>query len=99
MAPTTQVGHSSLFAWAKSHGILAAVGIEGTGSYGAGLCRHLRAKGVRVLEVERPERKGQRRAGKTDPLDAERAARTVLSGEKCVLPKGGDGAVECLRLI
>jgi transposase len=57
-APTTQVGYSSLFAWAKSYGLLAAVGIEGTGSYGAGLCRHLRAKGVRVLEVERPERKG-----------------------------------------
>ena len=97
--PTTPRGHSSLVAWAKSFGPVAAVGIEGTGSYGAGLTRHLRSTGVRVLEVERPERKGRRGAGKTDPLDAERAARAVLAGETRVLPKGGDGAVESLRVI
>ncbi len=97
--PTTTDGHSRLFTWARSFGPVAAVGIEGTGSYGAGLCRRLRATGVRVLEVQRPARKAARGAGKTDSRDAERAARAVLSGEARVLPKGGDGAVESLRLI
>jgi transposase len=55
------------------------VGIEGTGAYGAGLCRWLRERGIAVVEVERPDRKLRRNTGKSDPIDAEAAARKVLS--------------------
>lgn len=74
------------------------VGIEGTGSYGAGLCRHLMAEGYEVVEVVRPKRK-KRRPGqdKNDPADAERAARDALSGEASGPPKAGDGWVEAVR--
>src|ERR671938_170973 len=75
------------------------VGVEGTGSYGAGLSRFLRSSGVTVLEVERRERQKRRGVGKNDALDAERAARAVLAGEIRVLPKGSDGAVESLRIL
>jgi len=72
-------------------------GIEGTSSYGAGLARHLKAAGISVMEVERPKRRHLRRKGKSDPLDAEAAARTVLAGEAVGEPKSGDGKPEDLR--
>lgn len=97
--PTTPSGHSSLLRWANQFGPVAKVGIEGTGSFGAGLCRFLRSAGVVVVEVERPERPGRRAAGKSDALDAERAARAVLAGKARVTPKAGDGPVESLRVI
>lgn len=97
--PTTGAGHAALLTWARQQGPVAKVGIEGTGSYGAGLSRFLRRAGLTVLEVERPERRRRAAAGKTDALDAERAARAVLANEVRVLPKGGDGVVECLRVL
>ncbi|WP_338178390.1 IS110 family transposase [Candidatus Dormiibacter inghamiae] len=92
-------GHRGLLTWAMGFGDVVAVGIEGTGSYGAGLSRYVRAAGVRVLEVERPERRSRRIAGKTDTLDADRAARAVLAGQVRVEPKGANGRVESLRLL
>jgi transposase len=74
-------------------------GIEGTSSYGAGLARHLKAAGISVMEVERPKRRHLRRKGKSDPLDAEAAARTVLAGEAVGEPKSGDGKVEMIRVL
>jgi transposase len=73
-----------LYAWACQLGTIGTVGIEGTGAYGAGLCRWLQTRGVVVVEVERPDRKLRRNAGKADPIDAEAAARKVLSGEATV---------------
>jgi transposase len=73
--------------------------VEGTGSYGAGLARHLAAAGVRVAEVDRPDRAGRRRAGKSDPLDAVSAARAAQSGRAAGAPKGRDGAVEAIRAL
>lgn len=96
---TTQAGHAELLIWARRHGRIAQVGVEGTGSYGAGLTRFLRAAGIAVLEVERPERRKRSGVGKSDALDAERAARAVLSGTVRVQPKGGDGVVESLRVL
>lgn len=96
--PTTHAGHAQLLSWARSFGAIDRIGIEGTGSYGAGLSRYLQAADLRVLEVDRPQRRNPR-AGKSDPLDAERAARAVLAGEVRVLPKGGHGTVESLRLL
>jgi transposase len=75
------------------------VGIEGTGSYGAGLARHLAVAGVRVLEVDRSDRQDRHRQGKSDPLDAVSAARAVLSGRARGAPKGRDGTVEAIRAL
>ena len=66
---------------------MRCAGVEGTGSYGAGLARHLKATGITVMEVERPKRRHLRRNGKSDPKDAEAAARTVLAGEAAGEPK------------
>ena len=68
---------------------MRCAGIEGTSSYGAGFARHLRARGIEVLEVERPKRRRSRRQVKSDPSDAERAARAVLAGETSGVPKSG----------
>ena len=100
--PTTPAGFAELVAWASAFGVLERVGIEGTGSYGAGLARWLRARGVVVVEVERPDRRGRqarRRRGKSDPLDAEAAARAVQAGMVIGQPKAGDGEVEMIRAL
>jgi transposase len=78
---------------------VALVGVEGTGSYGAGLARHLAAAGIRVVEVDRADRQDRRRNGKSGPLDAVSAARAALSGRASGAPKGGDGAVEAIRAL
>ena len=96
--PTTKHGYESLIRWAQQLGYVQRAGLEGTGSYGAGLARHLRAQGVEVLEVERPKRRS-RRKGKSDPIDAEAAARAVLAGETASVAKSGDGRVEMIRLL
>ena len=69
--PTTPAGYEELVDWANGLGPLEGVGIEGTGSFGAGLARFLQAEGTKVLEVVRPKRRDQYRCGKSDPIDAE----------------------------
>ena len=71
--------------------------MEGTGSSGAGLVRFLAASGQRVLEVNRPDRATRRRLGKSDPVDADAAARAVQAGEATGIPKAQDGTVEMVR--
>ena len=90
-------GYRELEVWARSLGAVRAFGIEGTGSYGAGLARFLRAAGHVVHEVCRPDRRLRRQRGKTDHLDAEGAARAVLGGQATALPKAGTGEVEMIR--
>ena len=97
--PAGQGGYAGLLAWLRGHGELARVGVEGTGSYGAGLARHLAAEGVTVLEVPRPDRQRRRRHGKSDPADAVSAALAALSGEDCGTPKSADGAAESIRAL
>lgn len=97
--PTTATGYESLVCWAEGFGPVRCAGVEGTGSYGAGLARHFKAAGIPVVEVERPKRRHPRRNGKSDPLDAEAAARAVLAGETAGEPKGGDGRVEMIRAL
>jgi len=72
--------------WLAGLGGEVVVGIEGAGSYGAGLCQHLQDAGIVVAEVERPRRR-DRRAGKSDHLDALLAARRVLAGEGLSTPR------------
>jgi transposase len=101
--PTTVQGYERLLRWAEGFGPLRCAGVEGTSSYGAGLARHLRARGIEVLEVERPQhrRRSLRRnlQKKSDPSDAEAAARAVLAGEASGLPKSADGTVEMIRAL
>jgi transposase len=81
-------GDADLLAWAAGLGRVAAFGVEGTGAYGLGLARFLRRRGIVVLEVAGPPRKGQRRRqGKSDPVDAEHAARELLAGASAVTPR------------
>ena len=97
--PTTAKGYERLLCWAEGFGPVRCAGIEGTSSYGAGLARHLKAAGISVMEVERPKRRHLRRNGKSDPIDAEAAARTVLAGEAVGEPKSSDGRVEMIRVL
>jgi len=97
--PATPAGYAGLLAWLGGFGTVCLVGVEGTGSYGAGLTRYLAAAGVRVVEVDRSDRQDRRRAGKPGPLDAVSAARAALSGRASGAPRGRDGQVEAIRAL
>ncbi len=97
--PSTAAGAAALLAWARRFGAVERVGIEGTGSYGAGLSRWLRARGVVVVEVARPKRPARRGRGKSDPVDAEAAARAVQAGTATARPKAGTGPIESIRAL
>ncbi len=92
-------GYIQLLAWLRGFGNVVRVGVEGTGSYGAGLARHLHGHNVQLVEVDRPDRRTRRRRGKSDPLDAEAAARAALSGTANGTPKTGNGSVESIRVL
>jgi transposase len=94
---TTMDGCGELFGWLSSFGKLAVVAVESTGCYAAGLVRYLRSRGVPVLEVNEPHAHARRRLGKSDPIDAELAARVALSGKADAIPKRTDGIVESIR--
>jgi transposase len=96
--PATGAGYAQLLAWARSFGTLHRAGVECTGSYGAGLARFLHANSLQVIEVNQPDKSLRRRHGKSDMVDAEAAARAVLSGRATGGAKTGDGPVEMLRL-
>jgi transposase len=93
------IGYRQLSRWLTGFGQVAAVGVEGTGSYGAGLTRHLVAQQLKVVEVNRPNRQLRRRRGKSDTVDAEAAARSVLNGEADAEPKSRTGIVESIRIL
>jgi transposase len=96
---TDTAGYLKLVTWANSFGQLRRAGVEGTGTYGAVLARVLRDYEIEVLEVNRPDRVTRRSRGKSDPTDAENAARTVLSGKATALPKEQSGAAEAMRAV
>jgi transposase len=97
--PATIAGYRRLLGWLRAFGVVAAVGVEGTGSYGAGLARFLGSVRVEVVEVDRPNRRTRRRRGKSDPLDAEAAARAVLAKTASGTPKTRTGPVEAIRVL
>ena len=97
--PATAAGYARLLGWLGGFGTVCLAGIEGTGSYGAGLARHITAAGIRVVEAVRSDRQDRRRQGKSDPLDAVSAARAAQSGRARGAPKGRDGAVEAIRTL
>ena len=97
--PTNTAGYQRLLTWARSLGNVRRAGVEGTGTYGAGLARLLREQGIEVWEINRPDRAKRRLKGKSDPTDAESAARTVLSGNVTAIPKSQSGVAEALRTL
>ena len=97
--PANERGFALLLAWAREHGVVRRAGVEGTGSFGVGLARFLAEHGLEVLEVTRPSRRSRRHLGKSDTVDAEAAARMVLSGEASATPKPRDGVVESIRVL
>lgn len=97
--PTTRRGFKSLVCWARRYGDFQRAGIEGCGSYGAGLARYLIEAGIEVIEVDRPNRQRRRRRGKSDLTDAESAARAVLAGDATTVPKDSTGRVETVRIL
>jgi transposase len=94
-----RAGYRAALDWLESLGEIARVGVEGTGSYGAGLTRFLLDHRVAVVEVERPNRSVRRRQGKSDPNDAVAAARAALSGAAAGRPKTRDGNIEAIRVL
>jgi transposase len=97
--PSTRAGYRRLLGWMQTAGPVARVGVEGTGSYGAGICRELTAAGVQVLEVNRPDRSLRRRRGKSDTLDAAAAAEAARGSNRIAIPKTRDGQVEAARML
>ena len=95
----TTHGYEELERWSRGLGEIHAFGIEGTGSYGAGVARFLTSRGYNVVEVNRPDRSTRYRKGKSDPTDAEMAARAVLAGVADATPKSGEGEVEMIRML
>jgi transposase len=95
--PATEDGCRQLLRWLHHWGQVRVVGVEGSGSYGAGLTRYLRAHGVPVVEVNQPHAHTRARRGKSDAIDAEAAARKVLAGECTAIPKDTTGIVEAIR--
>jgi transposase len=98
-ASADSAGYAVLAAWAEQLGRPRVFGIEGTGSYGVGLASFLRRRGHTIVEVNRGDRRGRRSNGKSDTLDAEAAARTVLAGEARAIPKSADGTCEMIRQV
>ncbi|MGA4950966.1 IS110 family transposase [Streptomyces lydicamycinicus] len=96
--PATAAGYRELLQWASGLGTVWRAGVEGTGSFGADLSRYLLTRGVEVLDVNRPDRTDRRQRGKSDPLDAQNAARAVLSGWARAHAKSGDGPVQIARM-
>ena len=96
--PATAAGYRQLLVWARKRGTVRRAGVEGTGTFGAGLSRYLLAQQIQVYEVNRPDRSARRLLGKSDPLDAQAAARAVLSGRARARAKTGDGPVQSARM-
>ncbi len=92
-------GFAQLLAWLGAFGEVSKVGVEGTGSYGAGIARFLAKAGIHVVEVDRQNRQAGRQSGKSDPLDALEAARAAQSGRAHAKAKSRDGSVEAIRVL
>jgi len=92
-------GYTQLIDWAVAFGGKVTFGIEGTGSYGAGLTAAVRRRDIGTIEVIRTDRRDRRLRGKSDTIDAENAARSVLAGQSTAVPKTHDGVVEMIRQV
>ena len=92
-------GYGALLAWMRSHGQIVAIGVESTGSFGATLTRFLLDAGEAVVEVNKPNRQARHMEGKSDRLDAEQIARSVLASTGVATPKSKSGPIEVIRTL
>jgi transposase len=90
---TTRQGYKQMLAWMRSFGTLRRIGVEATGTYGAGLLRYMQQAGIEVLEVTTPDKHDRRKRGKNDDLDAQNAAHAAFAGKRTVTPKSRDGMI------
>src|SRR4029450_8721447 len=97
--PASTRGYVALVTWAERFGPVERIGVEGTGTYGAGLTRFAHAYGLQVVEVNRPPPTLQRCRGKSDPIAAQAAARATLAGVAATAPKTHEGQVEMIRVL
>ena len=97
--PASTRGDVALVTWAERFRAVERIGVEGTATYGAGLARFTRAYGLQVVEVNRPDRSTRRRHGKSDPIDAQAAARATLARVAATTPKTREGQVEMIRVL
>ena len=97
--PTTRQGYKSMLNWMQSFGAVKCIGVECTGTYGAGLLRYLQQFDIEILEVTSPDKADRRKRGKDDTIDAENAAHAAFAGIRTVTPKTRDGMVESLRVL
>lgn len=97
--PASDAGNMQMLRWLARFGTVAEAGLEGTGSYGYRLARLLVSQSVQVWEVSCPDRSRRRRKGKSDPVDAENAARAVLARDVTAIPKDRRGFIGELRLL
>ena len=96
---TTRAGYRAMLRWFRSHGELLRVGVESTGTYGAGITRHLALSGIPVLEVTGPDPASRRAEGKDDALDVISAAEAARTRRRVQVAKDRSGAVEALRVL
>jgi transposase len=96
---TTRHGYKQMLAWMRAFGSLQRVGIEATGTYGAGLLRYMQKAGIEVLEVTTPDKHDRRKRGKNDDLDAQNAAHAAFAGKRTATPKSRNGMIESLRVL
>ena len=96
---TTRAGYRAMLRWFRSHGELLRVGVESTGTYGAGITRHLALSGIPVLEVTGPDPASRRAKGKDDALDAISAAEAARTRRRVQVAKDRSGSVEALRVL
>ncbi len=96
---TDPVGHRNMLDWLETFGPVELVGVEGTGTYGAGLTRFLQRNDIAVVEISRPDRQERRSHGKSDEIDAVAAARSAQSGKDTAQPKTRTGKVEAIRAL
>jgi transposase len=89
--PAHDRGYQCLLEWMRGYGRVQAIGVESTGSFGATLTRALTAAGEQVIEVNRPNRLARRMDGKSDRLDAEQIARSVLGQTSTAIPRPSPG--------
>src|SRR6266511_3912916 len=94
---TTREGYEQLIAWVAGHGVIDRIGVESSGSFAAGLVRALQERAIVTVEVNQPHAHTRHRRGKSDPIDAELAARAVLSAVASAIPKYTAGIVEAIR--
>lgn len=92
-------GYAALLAWMRDQGRIVAIGVESTGSFGATLTRFLLDAGEHVVEVNKPNRQARHMEGKSDRLDAEQIARSVLASTGVATPKAKSGPVEVIRTL